>query len=372
MMRKKKIGLIITGLCVFIALSVIGAYVSDNLGRIHSDEESTERYGKYAYYSTAIHEFVSPQELKHYPERTTGGNAGWGRFFKKSPNSPIHEIPKVELKKNDFTSVPSSYALYWLGHSSAIVELDGLRLLIDPVLENAGPFPGIARRFTSSPISRHELPEVDAVLITHDHYDHLEMETMKFLKDRNIRFVTPSGVGARLQGWGVAKEKITELGWDESVSVGSIKITACPGIHYSGRSGKDRNKTLWAGYAIRGKEKNIFWSGDSGYGEHFKRIGERYGPFNLACVEIDGWNAGWPNTHLFPEEAVAVCEDVQAGLLLPVHWGVFDLALHPWNESIETVWRLAIGRGIGMVTPMMGEKVVPGETNSRKWWKETE
>lgn len=369
MMQKKKIGLIITGLCVFIVLLVSGMYVSDNLGQLYPDEESAEQYGKHTYYSATTHEFVSPQKLEHYPDRTTGGDAGWSRFFKKSPNSPKYEIPKMALKKDDFPAVPSSYALYWLGHSSAIVELDGLRLLIDPVLENAGPFPGIARRYTSSPISRHELPEVDMVLITHDHYDHLEMETIKFLKDRDIRFITPLSVGARLQGWGVAKEKITELGWDENISVGPVAITACPGVHYSGRSKTDRNKTLWTGYAIRGKEKNIFWSGDSGYGEHFKKIGEMYGPFDLACVEIDGWNAGWPNTHLFPEEAVAVCEDVCAKLLLPVHWGVFDLALHPWNESIETVWQLATGRGIGMVTPLMGERVVPGVTETRKWWK---
>lgn len=369
MIRKKKIVFITVGILVIAVLVVAGVYTLNNLGQLYSDDESAEKYGKYTYYSTDTHEFVSPQEMEYYADRTTGGDAGWGRFFRKSPNSPKYDLPKVRLKKSDFTAAPSSYALYWLGHSSAIVELDGLRILIDPVLGNAGPFPGIASRYTASPIERGELPDVDVVLITHDHYDHLEMETIKFLSDKDIRFIAPLGVGAHLLGWGVAEENITELGWDESFPVGSLKITACPGVHYSGRSGKDRNKTLWAGYVIRGKEKNIFWSGDSGYGEHFKKIGEDYGPFDLACVEIDGWNAGWPNTHLFPEEAVAVCEDVHAGLLLPVHWGVFDLALHPWDESIETVWNLAKERGIGMVTPLMGEKMIPGETESRKWWK---
>lgn len=369
-MQKKRLRLIIWSIIIVVItlLAIAGSHIYNNVGSLYSDEISVEKFGEYSYYSKTDHQFISPQVMEYYEERTTGGDAGFMRFFKKSPNAPTHEIPKVSLKKSDFAETPSSYALYWLGHSSAILEVDGLRILIDPVLENAGPFPGIAGRYTSAPIARHELPDIDAVLITHDHYDHLEMATMKYLKDKDVTFITPLGVGARLSGWGVPDNKIIEMGWEQSITIASLQITACPAVHYSGRSRKDRNKTLWASYIIKGKEKNIFWSGDSGYGEHFKKIGEEYGPFDLACVEIDGWNAGWPNTHLFPEEVIATCRDVNAGLLLPVHWGVFDLALHPWNESIQKVHELAMKNGVGMLTPLMGEKVIPGETESHKWW----
>lgn len=369
MKRKKKRILGISGIILLLVIFSIVGYIWQNIGTLDTEKERVVKFGSLSYYSSQNDVFVSPEELMSYPERTTGGNAGFGRFFKKSPNAPAGELPKVVLKKTDFATETSAYALYWFGHSSAILELDGVRVLIDPVLENTAPLPGIVPRYITSPIKREELPAVDAVLITHDHYDHLEVKTIKFLRNRDTRFIVPLGVGARLRGWSVPEERIIELGWTERTEIGPLIITSTPGVHYSGRSKTDRNKTLWTGYAIKGTQKNIFWSGDSGYGKHFKQIGEQYGPFDLACVEIDGWNAGWPNTHLFPEEAVTVCEDVRAGLLLPVHWGVFDLALHPWDESIEAVWNLASERGIGMVTPLMGEKIVPGETESRKWWK---
>ncbi len=353
-----------------LAVIAVGGHVLRNMGSLDSDKERAAKYGGRSCYSLQRDAFISPEELLSFPDRTTGGSSGFGRFFKRSPYAPARELPKATLTKNDFTAVPSAYALYWLGHSSVILELDGVRMLIDPVLENAAPFPGIVRRYTASPIERKELPDVNAVLITHDHYDHLEMATMRALKDRDIRFICPLGVGARLEGWGIPPEQITEIGWGDVVEVASVRITSTPGIHYSGRSKTDRNKTLWTGYAIRGERKNIFWSGDSGYGELFKQIGEKYGPFDLACVEIDGWNAGWPNTHFFPEEAIAVCEDVKAQNMLPVHWGVFDLALHPWNESIERVAALAAADSIGLVTPLMGERIVPGETETRTWWRE--
>ncbi len=370
MKRKRKRILGIAGIILLLAVFFIGRYIWQNIGTLDTEKERILELGGLSYYSSQHDVFVSPEELMSYPERTTGGDAGFGRFFRKSPNAPGGELPKVVLKKTDFATEPSAYALYWLGHSSVLLELDGVRLLIDPVLENAAPVPGVVPRYTTSPIKREELPDVDAVLITHDHYDHLEMKTMKFLRNRDIRFIVPLGVGARLRGWGVPEERIIELGWAETAEIGSLQITSTPGVHYSGRSKTDRNKTLWTGYAIKGTQKNIFWSGDSGYGKHFKQIGEQYGPFDLACVEIDGWNPGWPNTHLFPEEVIFVCKDVNAEKLLPVHWGVFDLALHPWDESIKKVVVLAEADHIGLVTPMMGERIVPGECVTRIWWQD--
>lgn len=367
-MNKKMKALIIFGIVAALIIVIIIHYVYNEMGSLYSDKESTENFGTYTYYDTDVNQFISPDELVYYPDKTTGGNSGFIRFLSKSPNAPTQELPKRKLSKADFPSVPASYALYWLGHSSVIMEIDGLRIIIDPVLENAAPFPGIAGRYAPSPITKEELPDIDVVLISHDHYDHLEARTMKYLKDRDVKFIVPLGVGARLKGWNVPEEKIVEIAWEESIAISSVQITACPAVHYSGRSRSDRNKTLWAAYAIKGKEKNIFWSGDTGYGEHLKSIGDKYGPFDLACIEVDGWNDGWPNTHLFPEEAVQTCIDVKASTMLATHWGVFDLALHPWSESIQKVYKYAGQNNIDLLTPLMGEKVVPGETITKKWW----
>lgn len=360
--------LILSGVIVVLVIAIIAQHVLNEMGSHNSNSESSRLYGDLPYYNSQENVFVSPDEVTYYPERTTGGSSGFARFFSKSANAPEEELPKVNLTKADFTAVPSSYALYWLGHSSAIIELDGLRILIDPVLQNAAPFPGIVSRYVESPIKRKELPDVDIVLISHDHYDHLEARTMEYLKDRDTRFITPLGVGARLQGWGVPKEKIIEMAWGDSITVSSVRIDALPAVHYSGRSGRDRNQTLWAAYAIKGSEKNIFWSGDTGYGKHIREIGQKYGPFDLACIEIDGWNDGWPNTHLYPHEAVQVAHEVGASLMLPTHWGVFDLALHPWNESIQMTIEAANDHQVQVLTPRMGERIVPGETATEVWW----
>jgi L-ascorbate metabolism protein UlaG (beta-lactamase superfamily) len=294
----KPIGFVIVLLLV--AVGWIVWYVFDHMGENYSDSESDKKFGKLSYYNQQNHEFVSPEKLISAKEKTTGGNPGLLRFFKKSPYAPKTDLPKVLLAKKDFSILPSSFGVYWMGHSTALLELDGRRILVDPVFENAGPFPGITKRFGSSPIRREDLPKIDILLITHDHYDHLEAKTIKFLTDQDIRFVVLLGVGARLKGWGVHSDNITELGWWQNFNLGGIQITACPTIYYSGRSKTDKNKTLWASYAIKGKEKKIYWSGDTGYGKHFKEIGDKFGTFNVAFVEIDAWNNGWPKTIFFP------------------------------------------------------------------------
>ncbi|MFT2008852.1 MBL fold metallo-hydrolase [Pontibacter sp. 13R65] len=365
---KRKYSLTFLVLAILLALGGTGWYINNQIGKLNSGDERNEAYSKYSYYSSVIDEFISPKEIVSYPEQTTGGNAGFWRFFKTSPNAPQFELPKHVLTKRDFPEVPSSYAAYWLGHSTAIIELDGYRILIDPVFKNAGPLPIIARRMSVSPLRREDIPAIDIILITHDHYDHLEAETIKFLANKNIQFIAPLAVGARLQGWGVPKNKITELGWDQTITHGSLRVTACPTVHYSGRSYNDRNKTLWVSYVIKGEKKNLYWSGDTGYGEHFKEIGRKYGPFDLAFMEIDAWNKGWPNTHLFPEQVIQACQDIDAALLFPIHFSTFDLALHRWDESISVVADMASQNNIEIVTPIMGEKVIPGITQTTNWW----
>lgn len=362
--------MIIVGVVLLLGIGYIGWYVLNNMGKLYSDRERDIKYGNRPFYSLQEKVFISPEELVFFPERTTGGDAGFARFFMKSPNAPKSDLPINQLTRSDFKSVSlSDYALYWLGHSSAILELGGMRILIDPVLENAAPFPGIVPRYVASPIKREDLPDMDAVLITHDHYDHLEKATIQALKNSTARFICPLGVGARLEGWGIDTAHITEVGWNDIVKVGNVEIASTPCVHYSGRSKTDRNKTLWTGYAIKGSGKSIYWSGDTGYGCHFRKIGEQYGPFDLACVEIDGWNAGWPNTHLFPEQVISVCKDIKSTSLLPVHWGIFDLALHKWNESIEMVAKSAMENNIRLITPLMGERIIPDKTTTNTWWR---
>jgi L-ascorbate metabolism protein UlaG (beta-lactamase superfamily) len=365
--RKRNL-IVITSILLLVLIAGIAWRVNDQIGSRYSHEESITRFKNIPYYDSTLNEFVSPERIISAKEKTTGGNPGFFRFFKKSPYAPEAELPKVKLAKSDFSKTPMDLAVYWFGHSTALMELDGHRILIDPVFDNAGPLPGITKRFGDAPLTREDLPPIDVLLITHDHYDHLETKTIKYFAGMQTRFVVPLGVGARLKGWGVPANRITELAWHQSFNYESIKITACPGVHYSGRSNKDRNKTLWASYVLKGKESNLFWSGDTGYSDHFKQIGDQYGPFDVAFLEIDAWNNGWPNTHLFPEQVIKVVSDVKASSLFPIHLATFDLALHPWNESIQAVSDLAEKSNVNIITPIMGQKIIPGVTKTGKWW----
>ena len=209
------------------------------------------------------------------------------------------------------------------------------------------------------PLRREDIPQLDFVIISHDHYDHLEYGTVKFLKDRDVKFVTALGVGARLRGWGVPADRIIELGWEESAEVAGLTITAERSRHFSGRHTNDRDSTLWASYVIEDKnDRRVFFGADSGYGRHFKEIGEKYGGFDLTCLEIDAWNENWPNNHMFPEESVRAHNDLRGKKYLPIHWGVFDLAMHPWNESIGKAKEAAKKENVELVDVLMGEKKV--------------
>ncbi|MDR0826750.1 MAG: MBL fold metallo-hydrolase [Desulfovibrio sp.] len=282
---------------------------------------------------------------------------------------PKFTLPVNKLTHTSFPEIPSKFAACWLGHSTLIIELDGKRLLVDPVFGNAAPVPGIVRRYEESPLKREDLPCIDYVLITHDHYDHLEYPTIKFLREkRETHFIVPLGVDSHLLEWGIPPARIHPLGWGKTYT-GGLDVTSEPTVHFSGRTFGSRNSTLWTSYVIRGKSQRIYISGDTGYGPHFSESGEKHGPFDAAFIEIDGWNPGWPKTHLFPKEVIKACRQLKAQALIPVHWGVFDLALHPWDESITILADLAAQtENINLQTPLLGEIFVPGETSTRKWW----
>ena len=315
--------------------------------------------------------FHNPEgDLVYYPDRVRGGRAGWLRFLTPGLNAPKTPLPMVRPGQDAFAAKPEELAVYWLGHSFLIIELEGKRLLVDPVFANAAPIPFVVPRYEPAPLAREDLPLPDYVLITHDHYDHLEYATIRYFRDKNTLFIVPLGVGAHLVKWGVAKEKIRELGWGDAFSQDGVSIVAERAIHFSGRTFAMRNSTLWVSYVLKGEKKRIFLSGDTGYSEHFRAIGEKYGPFDLAFFEIDAWNPGWPHTHMFPSKVIEAYHDVRAMALVPEHWAVFDLALHPWDESIRAIATLADkDGGVNLLTPLMGQKLIPGVTKVSRWWE---
>lgn len=351
-------------LIILLALAMAAsAYVWQQFGKNPTSEE-LKKYEQLSYFKNS--EFQSPQKLVYDFNNVRNGSVGFARFLSQSEFAPKHELPKLELNSSSFAQKPDDFAIYWLGHSAAIMELDGKRLVFDPVFDNAAPIPLAVPRYGKSPLQRQDIPDVDYIVITHNHYDHLEKKTVQQIKTGH--FIVPLGVGKALQGWGVEKERITELGWGEKLEENNFKIVAEEGVHYSNRSPFNRNKTLWNSYAIISPSKKIFWGGDTGYSEHFKKIGKKYGGFDLAVLEIDGWNTGWPNTHLFPNEVIKATLELKASRLLPIHWAVFDLALHPWDESINMIFDEAEGVDVKILTPLMGEKIGL-DTNTQHWWK---
>jgi L-ascorbate metabolism protein UlaG (beta-lactamase superfamily) len=333
-------------------------------------------FSSLSYYSSG--RFVAPvnpdaiyRPLREEDKNAKRGIAGWLRFLSRSPNAPDFELKKVNIKGYEFPSTPEKYAVYWLGHSALILELDEVRLITDPVLGYASPFFLAGRRYDDPPIKLKDLPNVDVVLITHDHYDHLDYSAIRHLRKKRTIFIVPLGVGAHLKKWGVDKRKIIELGWGDSYEYKGISITAEKAAHWSGRYPSRNGKTLWVSYVVKGTEKKVFLSGDTGYGRHFKEIREKYGDFDLAAIEIDGWNPRWPSIHLFPDEVLAASKDLGAALLLPIHWGVYDLAYHKWDESIREVARLCNESGQKLISPLMGEKVNPDNLKEPPvvyWW----
>ena len=350
-------------LYTLLALIVIAAGAGVQVYRNIGDLPDGSRFEHLPYYRDG--QFHARKDLPYYPEKATGE----GGFIRYRGYIPQGLLPMDDLNRQSFGQA-EDFAYYWLGHSSAIMELAGQRVLIDPVFGNAAPLdiPYLVPRIQHAPIKLKELPDLDVVLITHDHYDHLEVSTIRYLADKAKHFVTPLGVGARLQSWGVPADKITELGWGDTTEINGVRYTAEETLHYSSRWRDDRNKTLWAAFVLEGAGKRLYWSGDSGYSEHFADAGKKYGGFDVAFMEIDAANPGWPSTHLFPEQAVQGAIDLKAARMVPMHWGVFSLGRNPWDENIKRADAEAERKGLPMDAPKMGEKYQPQGYRTQKWW----
>lgn len=290
----------------------------------------------------------------------------------RASTKPSGLIPVVKPSPDPGTTRVS---VCWFGHSSALIELDGYRVLADPVWsrrcspsQTVGP-----ERMHEVPVPLESLAAVDAVLISHDHYDHLDMETIVGLgRTQRAPFVVPLGIGAHLRKWGIPESRIVELDWHESHTIAELTLVCTPARHFSGRL-LTRNTTLWASWAILGPRHRAFFGGDTGYTKSFAEAGAEHGPFDLTLLPIGAYHPAWPDIHMNPEEAVRAHLDVaeaDSGLLVPVHWATFRLAPHPWAEPVERLLRAADGAGVQVAVPKPGERVQPETARPLDpWWR---
>lgn len=302
----------------------------------------------------------------------SGATTMYDWFFKGKNRQPSEPLPTqfdgVNFHENDSIS-----EIVWYGHSAISLKIDGKLILIDPMFGGAAsPVPFMTRRFEySSPIDFESIQKVDAIILSHDHYDHLDYPSIMKLKDKVGHFYAPLGVGSHLIGWGVEESKITELDWWESVQLDHINLIAAPARHFSGRGLSDRNKTQWASWIIQGKYEQIYFSGDSGYGPHFKEIGEKYGPFDFAMMECGQYNKNWEAIHMMPEQTIQASLDLRASLMMPIHWSAFNLSLHTWTDPVERAVKAANLHDVNILTPQIGQRFSPGNIKeSERWWRE--
>ncbi|MCW5519439.1 MBL fold metallo-hydrolase [Aureitalea sp. L0-47] len=297
-------------------------------------------------------------------------------FFEKVPNArPENNLEVQKIDSSAIADYNSPTRLIWFGHSSFLLQMEDKTILIDPMLDEVpAPHPMLgSKRFNSeAPIALEMIPAIDAVIISHDHYDHLDYKSIKELKDRVEMFYVPLGVGVHLQAWDVPEDRILELDWWQEVEFKGLTFACTPAQHFSGRKFNNRMSTLWSSWVILSDKERLFFSGDSGYSEHFKDIGNAYGPFDFAMMECGQYNEKWPDIHMFPEETAQAGLDVRAQAIMPIHWGAFKLALHEWTDPIIRVQKKASELGIPLVTPRIGEPIIINDLPKpqSEWWME--
>ncbi|MBB3834141.1 L-ascorbate metabolism protein UlaG (beta-lactamase superfamily) [Xanthomonas arboricola] len=296
----------------------------------------------------------------------------WQVLFNKPARTvPSQALPIVPLTATDLHNA-ADRSLFRLGHSTVLMKLGCGLWLTDPVFSRrASPFAFAGpKRFHAPPIALDDLPPLAGVILSHNHYDHLDRATIAALAERVGVFVAPLGVGDLLVRWGVDPAKVRQLDWWQSVQIDGVTLTATPSRHFSGRGLFDRDRTLWCSWAIQQDDLRVFFSGDGGYGPHFKAIGERLGPFDVALIENGAYDHMWPDVHMQPEQSLQAFLDVGGRTLLPIHNGTFDLALHVWTEPFERIVALAADAQVPLATPHMGERVdLRRPATGERWWR---
>jgi len=291
------------------------------------------------------------------------------------PNqTPASPLPVLQVDSMTIVSKGDSLVrITWFGHSAFLLEINGKNILLDPMFgNNVGPHPWLGtNRFTNGiPIEIDKLPQIDLVLFSHDHYDHLDYKSVLKLKEKVKQFYVPLGVGSHLESWAVEVDKIHEFNWWDEKIFDEIQLVCAPARHFSGRGIFDRNTTMWASWVIKSDTIAIYFSGDSGYGPHFKEIGEKYGPFDFAMLECGQYDKRWENIHMMPEQTAQAALDLKAKLMMPIHWGAFVLALHSWKDPVERVTKEAQELNVNVITSKIGEQFLLNKPliEENSWW----
>lgn len=296
------------------------------------------------------------------------------QFLKTKNRSPKKELPILHFDDTAFLSDSTTTKCIWYGHSVILLRMNSKTILIDPMFgQNAAPIsPFPIKRFSKNTLAIiDELPEIDLILLTHDHYDHLDYKSIKKLLPKVKQFYTALGCARHLVSWGADAQKIQEFDWWETTMFNSITITFTPTRHFSGRGITDRAKSIWGGWVLKSDTENLYFTGDSGYGSHFKEVGDKLGPFDFAFVECGQYNENWHQIHMFPEEGIQASIDFNVTKIMPVHWGAFALAQHNWEEPVERFYKEALRKNIPLYIPKLGELFDIQKTPKQELWWET-
>jgi len=296
-------------------------------------------------------------------------------FTTKTPNArPKKDLIVTKIDSIAVANYRGDARLIWYGHSAFLLQLEGKNILLDPMFGKvAAPLSILGgNRFNIQfPLDIEKLPEIDAIVFSHDHYDHLDYESVLKLKDKTSHFYVPLGVGTHLEAWGVPSGKITEMDWWQETQLGSIQLVCTPAQHFSGRKLNNGQSTLWSSWVIQSQNDNIYFSGDSGYAPHFAEIGEKYGPFDIALMECGQYNEKWADIHMMPEETAQAGIDLKAAKIMPIHWGSFKLAMHEWTDPVKRVKAKAEVLHLKVITPKIGEEIIVknSTTTYTNWWE---
>lgn len=320
------------------------------------------------------------QNLNPLPLQQMNSSRNFFKILKEVAfNNSLERYPKnkvsiVNPNLNEFLAQKDTCSFIWLGHSSVLLNHFGTSILFDPVFYNAAPVQFAVKRYSPAPVLPHEIPEVDLVILSHDHYDHFDAKALQQLKFSKSVVLAPLGLKKRLSDLNIRAREIREFDWWDSIQLQDLKLTFTPAQHFSGRGIFDRNSTLWGSWCIKSGRYSLFFSGDSGYNNHFKEIGSRLGPFDLAMMETGQYNKLWKAVHMLPEESVQASLDVKAKYMLPIHWGAYCLSTHAWYEPADRALNHAEKLSARLVIPKMGEIVdtstlANGVFKNTPWWK---
>jgi L-ascorbate metabolism protein UlaG (beta-lactamase superfamily) len=298
------------------------------------------------------------------------------QIFDKKGRNPKQPIPVEAFDKAAFLAESDEPKFIWYGHSVVLMRWMNKTILIDPMLgPNASPIaPFATKRFSENSLTLiDQFPEIDLLLMTHDHYDHLDLDSINKLKLKTKKWFVALGVGRHLEAWGIPSNTIQEFDWWDEADFEGIHFTFTPSRHFSGRGLTDRAKSLWGGWVMKSDKQNLYWSGDGGYGDHFQEIGKKLGPFDFGYMECGQYNEQWHQIHMYPEEAAQASKDAGANNVMAVHWAGFALALHHWKDPIERFTAHAAKLGLNVFHPKIGEIIhISGANHTKKWWENHE